>query len=197
MQIDPHEVAIELRAQIDMAFSAGLRPTHLDSHQCLLQIRGRELFEVFIGLGREYDLPILVSREWFTKFSYLEPLLGPSDIVLDRVTTIDPPIPPEQWFAWYRQALEELPAGVSEILLHPALDDDELRAFFGDRIDWGAAWRQRDLDIVTSTTFENLLNKEGIKLIAWREIVSRLRSSRDLLRPLQECSTSATTQKMP
>jgi predicted glycoside hydrolase/deacetylase ChbG (UPF0249 family) len=46
-QIDPKQVEIELRAQIERARDVGLRPTHLDSHQFLLFFRP-ELFEVYL-----------------------------------------------------------------------------------------------------------------------------------------------------
>ncbi len=47
-KIDPKEVELELRAQIDRAYAMGVRPTHLDSHQYRLINGGKELFEVFL-----------------------------------------------------------------------------------------------------------------------------------------------------
>src|SRR4249920_293645 len=43
--INPKEVDLELRAQIDRAYAMGLRPTHLDSHQYRLFDNGKELFD--------------------------------------------------------------------------------------------------------------------------------------------------------
>jgi chitin disaccharide deacetylase len=74
--IDPREVEIELRAQIEQAYWAGLRPTHLDSHRFLLQSRGRDLFEIYLGLGREYQVPVLVARTRFARFPLSS---GPAD----------------------------------------------------------------------------------------------------------------------
>jgi hypothetical protein len=39
-----------------------------------------------------------------------------------------------------------------------------------DHPDWGAAWRQRDLDYFTSEAFRQLLQEQKIKLITWREL---------------------------
>src|SRR6266446_1118602 len=50
-KIDPHEVEIELRAQIERAYAMGVRPTHLDSHQYRLESTGKELFEVALRLA--------------------------------------------------------------------------------------------------------------------------------------------------
>jgi hypothetical protein len=174
IRISLGEVEIELRAQIEKAYAAGLRPTHLDSHQFLLQMKGPGFFDVYIGLGREYRLPVLVTRQWFAKFAYLQPLLRPRDVVLDRAITITPKVSPEQWPAYYKQALEKLPAGVTELLIHPAYDDEELRSVFEERQPWGAAWRQRDFDFFTSSEFRAVLDKEDIKLITWREIATKL-----------------------
>src|SRR5881396_523352 len=44
-KINPQEVEVELRAQIDRAYAMGIRPTHLDSHQYRLISSGKELFE--------------------------------------------------------------------------------------------------------------------------------------------------------
>jgi predicted glycoside hydrolase/deacetylase ChbG (UPF0249 family) len=173
-RIVPGQVEIELRAQIDKAYATGLHPTHIDSHELLLQRKSAKLFEIYVKLSREYNLPILVSREWFAAYSYLQSSLGPSDIVLDRIVTISPKIAPEQWPAFYRRELEKLPPGVSEFLIHPGHDDAELRIFFQNRLEWGAAWRQRDFDFFTSDDFADLLKKENIELITWREIASKL-----------------------
>ncbi len=175
--IRAEEVKKELRAQIERAIGSGLIPTHLDSHQFLLQKKNAKLFEVYVKIGREYNLPLLISRQWFANLSYLQPLLEPRDIVLDRIVTISPEVTAGQWSAFYRQALEDLPPGVSEFLIHPGYDDRELRAFFGERLEWGAAWRQRDFDFFTSDEFTDLLAKEGIVLTTWREITSGLQQN--------------------
>ncbi|HET7085171.1 MAG TPA: polysaccharide deacetylase family protein [Rhizomicrobium sp.] len=172
-RISAREVEIELRAQIEKAYTAGLRPTHLDAHQyCLLS--GKEVFEVYLRLGHEYGLPVLVAHKWFSKLSFLEPLLTRRDVILDNVIIMNGKVRPEQWPAFYRRTLEKLRPGVSEILIHPGYDDSELRAFFGDQQDWGATWRQRDFDFFTGDEFRDLLAKLNIRLITWREIAARM-----------------------
>src|SRR6266436_1947759 len=56
-RIDPKEVELELRAQIDRAYAMGVRPTHLDSHQYRLYENGKDLFEVVLRLAHENKLP--------------------------------------------------------------------------------------------------------------------------------------------
>src|SRR5713101_1977448 len=82
-RINPKEVDLELRAQIDRAYAMGIRPTHLDSHQYRLFDNGKELMEVILRLAHEYKLPVFVARDWFAGRPYLESTLTPADIVLD------------------------------------------------------------------------------------------------------------------
>ena len=169
--IDPKEVEIELRAQIERALAMGVRPTHLDSHQYRLIMSGKELFEVMLRVAHEYKLPVFVTRDWFAAYPYLQASLGPSDIVLDHTVTIEPEVPPEKWAEFYLTALKNLKPGVTEFVIHPGYDDEELRAATRERSTWGAAWRQRDFDFFTSDQFRQVLAQQKIKLITWRELV--------------------------
>src|SRR5690348_4340504 len=94
-KINPKEVELELRAQIERAYAMGVRPTHFDSHQYRLYENGKELFEVVLRLAHEYNLPVFVVRDWFADRPYLESSLTSGDIVLDRTVTIAPSVPPE------------------------------------------------------------------------------------------------------
>ena len=66
--------------------------------------------------------------------------------------------------------MKNLQPGVTEFVIHPGFDDQELRAATRERATWGAAWRERDYDFFSSQQFRNLLQKENIKLITWREL---------------------------
>jgi len=171
-RVNPKEVELELRAQIDRAYATGIRPTHLDSHQYRLIDNGKELFEVAVRIARDYKLPLFVARDWFADRPYLESSLSASDIVLDHTVTIVPTVPATQWADFYKTALKNLQPGVTEFVIHLGYDNDELKAATRERDTWGAAWRQRDFDFFTSQEFRDLLSKQNIKLITWREIAS-------------------------
>jgi hypothetical protein len=170
-RIDPKEVEIELRAQIERALAMGVRPTHLDSHQYRLIMNGKELFETMLRVAHANKLPVFVNRDWFADYPYLPASLGPNDIVLDHTVTIEPDIPPERWADFYLTALKNLKPGVTEFVIHPGYDDEELRAATRERSTWGAAWRQRDFDFFTSDQFRQVMARQNIKLITWRELV--------------------------
>jgi predicted glycoside hydrolase/deacetylase ChbG (UPF0249 family) len=169
-RIDPKEVEIELRAQIERALAMGVRPTHLDSHQYRLILSGKELLDVMLRVAHDYKLPVFVNRDWFADYPYLQTSLGPNDIVLDHTVTIEPEVPPEKWADFYMTALKNLKPGVTEFVIHPGFDDEELRAATRERSTWGAAWRQRDYDFFTSDQFRQVLAQQHIKLITWREL---------------------------
>ena len=174
-RIDPKEVELELRAQIDRAYAMGVRPTHLDSHQYRLYENGKDLFEVVLRLAHDYKLPVFVARDWFADHPYLESSLTSADMVLDHTVTIAPSVPPEKWTEFYKTALKNLQPGVTEFVIHLAFADDEMKAATRERDTWGAAWRQRDFDFFTSQEFRHLLQEQNIKLVTWRELARAAR----------------------
>ena len=178
IRIDPSEAELELRAQIEKVYVAGLRPTHFDSHQGLLQSTDPALFEIYLRLGREYGLPVLNAHNWLAATPQRYNLLRRTDIVIDCVITIEPDVPPERWSQYYRQAIETIAPGVTEFLIHPGWNDGELRAFSQNSSNWGAEWRQRDFDFFTSDEFRYLLARHELRLVTWREIGERLLGNR-------------------
>jgi len=174
-RIKPEEVEIELRAQIERALAMGVRPTHLDSHQYRLIMYGKDLFEALLRVAHAYKLPVFVTRDWFADHPYLQESLRPDDLVLDHTVTIGPEVPPEKWTEFYISALKNLKPGVTEFVIHPGFDDEELRAATRERSTWGSAWRQRDFDFFTSNQFREILVQQNVKLITWRELAMAAR----------------------
>jgi predicted glycoside hydrolase/deacetylase ChbG (UPF0249 family) len=172
-RIDPKQVEIELRAQVERALRMGVHPTHLDSHQYRLIMNGKELFDAMLRVAHDYKLPVFVTRDWFAQYPYLASSVGPDDVVLDHTVTIDPDVPAQKWADFYLTALKDLEPGVTEFVIHPGFDDEDLRAATRERSTWGAAWRQRDYDFFTSEEFRQALQRENIKLITWRELARR------------------------
>ena len=168
-QANPTEVEAEIRAQIERARSFGIQPTHLDSHMGTLY-QNKALFEILLRVAREYKLPTRISKEAIASVSYLQSLLKSEDVVIDRIISIEPGVSPEGWEKFYTDGIKSIQPGVTEVIVHLAYDDEEMRAATADHPDWGAAWRQRDLQFFTSDKFRKLLQENQIKLITWREI---------------------------
>jgi hypothetical protein len=56
---EPEAVEVELRTQIEAALAAGIDVTHLDDHAGA--VLAPEFCEIYIRLGREYELPIVMT----------------------------------------------------------------------------------------------------------------------------------------
>ncbi|HUE82174.1 MAG TPA: polysaccharide deacetylase family protein [Pyrinomonadaceae bacterium] len=163
------EVEAEIRAQIERARAFGIQPTHLDSHMGTLY-QNRALFETFLKVSRDNRLLLRVSKEMFSTMEFLSAVIGPNEVVIDRIVSIGPDVAPEDWARYYTDAVKSIQPGVTEIIVHIAYDDAEMRAATVDHPDWGAAWRQRDFDFFTSEAFRKLLQENNIQLITWRQI---------------------------
>ena len=166
---DAKEVEAEIRAQVDRARAFGITPTHLDSHMGTLY-QNRELFDTLLRVARDNKLPVRMSREWFATTNYLSSILTPNDILLDKIVSIVPSVQADGWSKFYTDALKAMQPGVTEMVIHIAYDDQEMRAATVDHPDWGAAWRQRDFDFFTSEAFRKQLKENNIKLVTWRDI---------------------------
>jgi chitin disaccharide deacetylase len=168
-RINVKDAEAEIRAQIARAKSLGIQPTHLDSHMGTLY-QTKDLFEAFIRVGRDNKLPVRVAREQFSSRPYLTAILGPNDVVIDNVISIGPDVTAEGWANYYLNAIKNLQPGVTEMVVHLAYDDEEMKAISFQHPDWGSSWRQRDFDFVTSSEFRNALQTNNVKLVTWREL---------------------------
>lgn len=167
--IDPKEAEAEIRAQIARARALGIQPTHLDSHMGTLY-QNKALFETLLRVARDNKLPARVSKDWFTSASFMPSVLGPDDIVLDRTISIERSVTAADWSKYYTDAIKSLQPGVTDMIVHLAYDDEEMKGVTFEHPDWGAAWRQRDFEFVTSDAFRKLLQENNVKLITWREV---------------------------
>ena len=164
----PAEAEREIRAQVERALAMGIHPTHLDSHMGSL-FSTPELIAVYIKVAREYHLPFLVINPPGGRAPYMS-LLGPNDFVLDNVVIAGEGLKPDQTNDFYLNAIKNLQPGLTEMIVHLGHDDAELQAVMVDHVDYGAAWRQRDFDIVNSPQFKQALRDNHIILVHWRDL---------------------------
>jgi len=168
----PKEAETELRAQIDRARSAGINISHFDTHMAALD-QTKDLLKIYEKLGREYKLPVLLDRA----ASRPVPRGGSvpqEQVLVDSIIEISPGVPPDQWVNWYEKTLAGLKPGVYLMIVHLAYDDEEMRGATWDHPDWGAAWRQRDLEMVGSDEFQKFLQQQQFVLVKWSDISKAL-----------------------
>ena len=166
------EVETELRAQIDRAQSMGIHLTHLDSHMGTL-FATPDFFKVYLHIGYTYSLPVLL--ESVTPRQLPPGFEVPSnEILVDSVLQMGPGVSAKDWLDWYKKILAPLKPGVYQLIVHLAYDDEEMRGATWDHADWGAAWRQHDLDMVKSPEFRQFLKDQGFVLVTWKELANAL-----------------------
>jgi predicted glycoside hydrolase/deacetylase ChbG (UPF0249 family) len=171
------EIDVETRAQIDRALAAGIDVTHLDSHMGSVQL-DVNYHDLYVRLAAEYRLPIrMASRAWMHD-------MGMAGIVelADRLGVLMPdhfwyggPPAPDDTPAYWTDVLRRLKPGVSELYIHAAVDDPELRAITD-------SWAQRPADFrfFAAPATRNLLRDLGIVLMGYRAL-------RELQRRSQVC----------
>jgi predicted glycoside hydrolase/deacetylase ChbG (UPF0249 family) len=166
------EVETELRAQIDRAQGMGIHLTHLDSHMGTL-FASPDLFKVYLHMGHAYGLPLLLEN--------ITPAPLPAgfemprnEVMVDSVLQMGPGVAAKDWLDWYKKLLSPLRPGVYQLIVHLAYDDEEMRGATWDHPDWGAAWRQHDLDMVKSPEFRQFLKDQGFVLVTWKELAKAL-----------------------
>jgi hypothetical protein len=168
-QAKVEDLEIEARAQIEKILSYGVKVSHIDNHTMFL-MRKPELIKLYIKLGNEYKLPILLGKNILD--DNLQSFIGPNDCIFDNVYGISieqyNTIGPENY---YESILRNLPFGLNFLAIHAAFDDLEMQGIAAfDRMEFGSKWRQRDYDFITSSRFRQIIEEEKIHLISWKTI---------------------------
>jgi len=167
-KVDLKELEMEFRNQIEAVLAAGLRPTHLDWHS--LRIGGREdISDLMLGLAKEYRLALRVRGQAQIQKVQNQGLPTNDYDFLDSYL-----LDSANKSAHFMQLLHELPAGLSEWAIHPALDDAELLAIEHE----SNHLRQTDFDFLMSQEAKDIVQEEGIILLdygalqkMWKEVI--------------------------
>ncbi|MEO2046074.1 MAG: polysaccharide deacetylase family protein [Pirellulales bacterium] len=176
--INADEVEAEIRAQIELALACGIQPTHLDSHELKLYKVHEDLFEVLRRVSQDYQLPIPIARNWLDTWEHLRRSTHSSDFVIERAICIPNETSPDNWTAFYTEVVKKMPSGITQIIVHLAHDNEEMRGIAKGCRSYGATWRQRDFDFFTSELFSQLLEQQAITLVNWRQISQYLLNSK-------------------
>lgn len=160
---DSDEVRRECRAQIERAIVWGFDPTHLDSHLSALVLRP-ELFDVYLELACEFALPIRLADE-ATEESAGFPLrtLATDEGILSPDRTVQ--LVGDDRSQAFASLIANLPAGVTELAMQPAIDTPELHALLGD-----TNHRIGDHAVLTDPANAQRLETAGVMPISWAAI---------------------------
>ncbi len=161
------EVERETRAQIEKALATGIDVTHLDSHMGTVQLEP-SYHELYLRLAAEFRLPIrMLPRSWLVDMG-MERVAA----LADELGIVSPdhfwnggPDAPEDTARYWTEMLRNLKPGVTELYIHAALDDAEMRA-----ISDSCAQRAADHAFFAATATRQMLSDLHIELIGYREL---------------------------
>jgi chitin disaccharide deacetylase len=175
---DLDEVRRECRAQIERAIVWGFDVSHVASHLGTLEQRP-DFFDVYLELSVEFGLPMRLGDsegERIAGFPFRRLAAEEGAVFPDRVVVCPPGAQRR-----VERLLFDLPPGVTEICLHPAIDNDELRAATAD-------WAGRVEDhayLCRDPSLHDFVARAGAELIGWRELRELQRTGAPTVRGLK------------
>jgi predicted glycoside hydrolase/deacetylase ChbG (UPF0249 family) len=170
---DPVAVEAELRAQIETALAAGIDVTHLDSHMGTVWMP--EFLEIFIKLGREYRVPIGLTRDMArmgadatqVEAAYTDLIAhGHPELKTYVTTPFDQPTATEER---YRNMFAAMVPGINFGAFHFTAPAD--MEFFAPDI----RLRTTEYELFRDGTARRLLDEAGIQLAGLREFRDAMR----------------------
>ncbi len=169
----PKQVEIELRNQIKKAYHSGIDVTHLDAHMGAA-VSTPEFLAIYIKLGQEFQIPVLMDGRVYTMDSGITGLLNAKGVIVNAIPTKLPEDQEKGTNQYYTELFKNLQTGLSCLLIHLAYDDAEMQAVTVDHPEWGAAWRQADYDFFASEDSDKVLKENNIILVTWRELRDKI-----------------------
>lgn len=181
------DVEAEITAQLQAALDAGVDVTHLDNHMGSVYglATGRDFLTPVFALAARHGLPFRLPRSMHGVGveAELQHLLDRATAaaeaagveIIDRLWShpfelIGEGTPDEETYEQVRDGfialLRAVPAGVTEIYLHPMVDDDELRA----AVDFAAAKRGYERRLLADPVVLQAIADEGLVRIGWRNL---------------------------
>ncbi len=185
------EVETEIRAQIDRAVKMGFVPTHLDSHMGTL-FASPQLMQRYLKVGIEYKIPVmfpgghntLISKQtsldmnqvrstgkilWNAGLPVLDDLHnGSYGWSLPKGLKSTKQNIQKNKTQYYINALASLKPGITMVIMH-CTSPTEVFPYISD----SGLTRQGDLLAMLSPELKNYIQKEGIILTTWRELMER------------------------
>ena len=164
----PEAADIELRAQVERALAAGLRPTHLDAHMAAAMLP--ELLDCHVALAREYRLvPVLPRLIRFAPdpSSYLRAVAALETLGLPlpdafRGTLA---VPEHEVRQGYWAMIEGLPLGVTHVALH-CTAPGEIEVIAPEH----APWRIREYRLLNEGAVREWCRSAQVLPIGYREV---------------------------
>lgn len=179
---DPAAAAAEQRAQLDRAVASGIDVTHIDTHMGVSF--SPQFMPGYLAAGAAGRVPNFVPRlspaaqgeahwPWGDREQHiaLQQQIEAGGLPLVDFFDLMPLDQHRDRVAQARALFDSLPAGLSYVILHPAVDTPELCAVTPG--DWQA--RVADYAAFTSAELRAYVRDSGVQVIGWRTIRDAMR----------------------
>ncbi|WP_010587006.1 polysaccharide deacetylase family protein [Schlesneria paludicola] len=169
------EVGRELEAQVRRALDRGIRVSHLDHHMWVM-LQRPDLLDVFVKLGLEFQIPLRIHRDFVAEECgaalqkaeeykrLIQPLVDRGDRLVDFIESNNYNVSPKNKERYYVNALRKLPTGVSEFVIHCAVNHPG--GFLPSALDR----READFRVFTSEGMRNEIKRLDVQIISWKEL---------------------------
>ena len=175
---DPEQLREEAISQMEFAIALGLDPTNIDNHMGSMH----HVMDILLDLCERYQLPLRYAKQghsFRTQANHEEivALAEKKGIQLPDYIEMLPFFAPGGKEPAYQITKEaaincicSLKPGVTELVFHPSLDTNELKAIT-------ETWPMRrfEFDVFRDKEIQELLRSEDIRLIHWRDLRNRQR----------------------
>lgn len=173
---DPEAVQTELQTQLDRALSAGIEVTHLDTH--MNAVAHPKFVNSYVQLAIQHRLPFLFPRQDEAGFRKLGMDAEIASIAANYVGYLeDQGIPlvdhaagleldkPFNRLDQAKQAMNELPSGITHFIIHPSIETPELMAITPD-------WQSRVADYQTfmDERLQQHIDNIGVQIIGYKTL---------------------------
>ncbi|MBV8508804.1 MAG: polysaccharide deacetylase family protein [Xanthobacteraceae bacterium] len=161
----PEAAEAEMVAQVERAFSSGLRPTHIDAHMGVALLP--QLVESYVRLALGYGLIPVLPRGYggSSQYESAVALVREAGVpVVDQFVgtqwTADDPVEPT-----YQEVIRKLPVGLTHFALHATKPGAEIISFAPDH-----AARTREYELLAMGAIARCCAENGVGLGGYRAL---------------------------
>jgi predicted glycoside hydrolase/deacetylase ChbG (UPF0249 family) len=172
-------VRMEIQAQIERAVSAGIQPSHLDTH--MGAVASMEFIPSYLQLAIEFRLPPMIMRmdkQGWIDFGIDEGTAELAANMINQLEDLGLPLPdriatleldkfnkPDDRVEYAKQVINSLGPGITHFIIHPSKDTPELRAITPD---W--AYRVADYEALRDADLQKHIKEIGVQVIGYQPL---------------------------
>ncbi len=180
------EVETEIRAQIEKSIALGYRPNHIDTHMGTLY-GSPDYVKVFLKVAEDYHIPgniiNVANPEIAENFRVAAGYPITEEVItnirnynmpkLDNFTSVGPGDTYEIKRTNFFTLVKSLKAGLTEIIFHPSVPNENLKSITG-------TWKQRgwEGDLFADPVVIKFLKDQGVIITDWKEIMKRFEAKK-------------------